>query len=326
MNGKLVSIIVPVYNVENYLEQCIYSAVSQTYKNIEVILVDDGSTDKSGMICDNYAAKDTRVIVIHKKNGGPSSARNAGIEKSKGDFIYFLDSDDFIAENTIATYVQYLEQFDADVFQGSVRYFYDIAEEQNAINRENLQVEVFNTKQALEMMMLDDKLCHNAAGSLFKAKLYEKIRFPDGVLYEDLATTFYVVKEANKILYCDDKRYYYRKRKGSIMNSPVKEKNMVLLDIVDRVMGDMVKFSSSLEKPALRKQVVTYLKMYSSILYSGKNAFPKERDRINSFIKKNGMKFLFSDCVRFKDKVKVIFFLMGRFPFSLVYRLSDSMR
>ena len=101
---------------------------------------------------------------------------------------------------------------------------------------------------------------------------------------------------------------------------------MVLLDIVDRVMEDMVNFSSSLEQAALRKQVVTYLKMYSSILYSGKNAFPKEQDRINRFIKKNAIYFLCSDCVRFRDKVKVIFFLMGRFPFLLLYRLSDSMR
>lgn len=326
MNGKLVSIIIPVYNVEMYLEQCINSVIYQTYKNIEVILVDDGSTDDSGTICDHFAEKDNRVTVIHKNNGGPSSARNAGIEICKGEFIYFLDSDDYIAEDTITKYVQYLEQFGADVMQGSVRYFSDNEADQTAINRDSLQVELFHTEQALKMMMLDYKLCHNAAGSLYKAKLFDKIRFPEGVLYEDLATTFYVMKEAGKILYCDDKRYYYRRREGSIMNSPVKEKNMVLLDVVDRVMGDMKDFSSSLEQAALRKQVVTYLKMYSSILYSGKNAFPKEQDRINRFVKQNGMKFLFSDCVRFKDKVKVIFFLMGRLPFSLVYRLSDSMR
>lgn len=95
MNGKLVSIIIPVYNVELYLEQCINSVIYQTYKNIEVILVDDGSTDQSGTICDHFAEKDNRVTVIHKNNGGPSSARNAGIETSKGEFIYFLDSDDY---------------------------------------------------------------------------------------------------------------------------------------------------------------------------------------------------------------------------------------
>lgn len=326
MNGKLVSIVIPVYNVEMYLEQCINSVIFQTYKNIEVILVDDGSTDDSGTICDRYTEKDNRVTVIHKNNGGLSSARNAGIEKSEGNYIYFLDSDDYIAEDTIAKYVQYLEQFGADVIQGSLCNFYDNVAGLTAINRDNLQVELFHTEQALKMMMLDHKLGHNAAGSLYKAKLYNKIRFPEGVLYEDLATTFYVIKEADKILYCDDKRYYYRKREGSIMNSPVKEKNMVLLDIVDRVMEDMVNFSSSLEQAALRKQVVTYLKMYSSILYSGKNAFPKEQDRINRFIKKNAIYFLCSDCVRFRDKVKVIFFLMGRFPFLLLYRLSDSMR
>ena len=107
--SKLVSVIIPVYNVERYLKKCIDSILNQTYKNLEIILVDDGSTDCSSKICDEYAKNDTRILVIHKANGGQSEARNIGISESKGEYIFFVDSDDYIEYNAIETMLEIAE-------------------------------------------------------------------------------------------------------------------------------------------------------------------------------------------------------------------------
>ena len=112
---ELISIIVPVYNVEQYLDDCLISIINQTYKNIEIILIDDGSTDKSGKICDEYAKKDSRIIVIHKENGGVSSARNAGLRIAKGAYIGFVDPDDWIAEDMYEVLYSNAKKYDADV-------------------------------------------------------------------------------------------------------------------------------------------------------------------------------------------------------------------
>lgn len=112
---ELISIIVPVYNVEQYLDDCLISIINQTYKNLEIILIDDGSTDKSGKICDEYAKKDSRIIVIHKENGGVSSARNAGLRIAKGAYIGFVDPDDWIAEDMYEVLYSNAKKYDADV-------------------------------------------------------------------------------------------------------------------------------------------------------------------------------------------------------------------
>lgn len=321
MEQDLVTTIIPVYNVEDYLEQCIDSVINQTYKNIEIILIDDGSTDNSGIICDKYGQRDQRIRVIHKENGGLSSARNTGLDIMEGKYVYFLDSDDYLALDLIEVYVELIKKYNADIVQGTFYEFYGNVNKEP--ERNNPYVDKFTTEEALRSMLLDRKLVHAAAGSLYKSVLYNDIRFPLGLLYEDLATTYYVVAKSQKIIRCDDSRYFYRMRLGSIMNSRVTEKDMVLLDIVDRVTDDMKKMYPALGAECLRKQIVVYLKFYSRILYTGMNSYMEYQQRIEEMLQSKSKEFMKLECVRYIDKMKIRTFLFGKHAFLSVYVLND---
>lgn len=320
---KLVSIIIPVYNVEEYLHECVDSVLAQTYKNLEIYLVDDGSTDNSGIICDDYLSKDKRIKVIHKQNGGLSSARNIAMDVMEGEYVYFLDSDDYISTDMIEKYVSLMDYFDADIVQGTSYEFWGKVNCSLDHTKIELKPEVFSTPEAIKNMLMDEKLCHAAAGSLYKTSLFADIRFPIGKLYEDFATSYYVVAKANKIIYIDDKRCFYRTRPGSIMNSAVTEKDMVLLDIADTIERDMVLLYPDLRLPAIRKKLVTNIKLYDRILNTGFTAFPDEQLRIKNNVRKHSKEFLQSKEVRLTDKAKVYIFLLGKLPFYVIYKFSD---
>lgn len=323
---ELVSIIIPVYNVEEYLDECIQSVINQTYKNLEIWIVDDGSKDSSGKMCDKYKEKDSRIKVIHKPNGGLSSARNAALDKITGEYVFFLDSDDYIALDFIETHLELMIKNDADVVMGTAYEF--LGEVKNTIDYSECDdtVEVFDVVTALKMMFLDDKLHHDAAGPLYKSYLFKSIRFPVGMLYEDFATTYYVINNAEKVVYIDDKRYFYRMRPGSIMNSKVTERDMVLLDIADKVAEDIPKLHPELQEAAVRKKVVTNVKLYSRILYTGLNSFKNEQKRIRNTVLENADVYLSSADVRKIDKLKVKVLSLGKILFYIMYRASDAMQ
>jgi len=321
--NELVTIIIPVYNVEEYLEQCIRSVISQSYKNIEVLLVDDGSTDSSGKICDEYKSIDDRICVIHKQNGGLSSARNAALNQMRGKYVLFLDSDDYIALDYIETHIELIIQNNADIIMGTLREFWgDLEDKLDYSNRNNI-VEIYDTISALRMMLMDDKLHHAAAGPIYKACLFENIRFPEGILYEDFATTYYLVCNAKKIIFLDDNRYFYRMRPGSIMNSKVTYKDMVLIEIANKVTEDMIERYPQLKYAAIRKVVITYIKLYSRILYTGLDSFEDEQKVIRKVIMNKKNDLFMSKEVRNVDKIKVTVFCIGKIPFYLMYRISD---
>ena len=326
MVEELVSIIIPVYNVEKFLNECVDSVLTQTYKNLEILLVDDGSTDNSGIICDDYLSKDQRIKVIHKKNGGLSSARNSAMDIMKGEYVYFLDSDDYISSDLIERYVSLMECFEADIVQGTSYEFWGDVNSKIDHSKLESKPEVFCTEEALKKMLMDEKLCHAAAGSLFKSCLFDNIKFPLGKLYEDFATTYYVVAKANKIVYIDDKRCFYRTRPGSIMNSAVTERDMVMLDIADDIERDMVSQYPKLRLPAIRKKIVTNVKLYNRILNTGFFSFRNEQIRIQNNVKNNAKDFLGYEEVRKVDKVKVRFFLLGKIPFYVLYKVSDAIQ
>lgn len=323
MKTELVSIIIPVYNVEKYLKQCVESAINQTYKNLEIWLIDDGSKDSSGKICDEYKKLDSRIKVIHKENGGLSSARNAALDLAKGKYLYFLDSDDLISLDLIETYLNLIKEYDVDVVMGTSYEFYGNIDMNIDHIKQNTKPEKYSNVDALKLMLLDEKLHHAAAGPLFSADLYESIRFPVGMLYEDYATTYYVILKSKGILYIDDNRCYYRMRPGSIMNSKVTEQDMVLLDISDTISNDIVKEYPELMDPAIRKKVVVYLKFYSRILDTGFGAFKNEQYRIRETLANCEKAFLVADCVRKTDKIKMRAFKMGKISFYLVYKMSN---
>lgn len=208
---ELISVIVPVYNVEAYVAKCIESIQNQSYQHLEIILVDDGSTDDSGDICDQYAAYDDRIKVIHQENGGISAARNTGIEAANGDYITFVDSDDYIAPNMYEDMLYILKDNDLDILECTAFRDKDgtIIEGCN-----DGSLEIFNRHEALKMAMHD---CFIAVWSqMYKRSAIGDVRFPVGRKFEDTAVSYLFIANTNRVGHINRCYYYYRLNPNSI--------------------------------------------------------------------------------------------------------------
>ena len=240
--NELISVIVPVYNVEAYLKKCVDSIINQTYKNIEIILIDDGSTDSCGEICDLCAANDERIIVIHKENGGLSDARNAGIEIHKGKYVTFVDSDDWVEPTYVEQLYRLLIENDADL---SVCDFRCVYNENNSHDSPTSDQKVFvwNRKEALTMLLSGNKMSTSAWAKLYKCKYFmEKgIRYPKGRLYEDIPVTYSILLNANKIVYGCYTLYNYFIRSNSISNSSFTPQKMHVIEHMEAVTQQILK-------------------------------------------------------------------------------------
>lgn len=225
----LVSVVIPVYNVEPYLHECVASVVEQTYTNIEIILVDDGSTDSSGTLCDEFALSDSRICVFHKKNGGLSDARNYGILRSHGSLISFIDSDDYVSSNYIMHLYQALVRGKTDIATTSICIFRE-GEPPKEHKRDTAEFHVYDACEALEDMLYMRHLEPNAFPKIYKKELFDTIQYPVGKLYEDIATTTKLIDKAGKIAYLDENDYYYRIRPNSIQTASFNPKKLDLLD------------------------------------------------------------------------------------------------
>ncbi len=215
----LVSVIVPVYNVEKYLAKCIDSIIAQTYQNLEIILVDDGSTDSSPAICDEYALIDRRIKVVHKSNGGLSDARNCGINISKGDFICFIDSDDYIAEDMLKIL---LTQMLKDGSGMAICNFLYVDEQGKSIEERNGYLPIQNGIFTKEEILIQTAQTHFAPytaawNKLYKKSLFENIEFPYGKTIEDAFVAHEIVDKCSKISCIERPLYYYVQRNDSIM-------------------------------------------------------------------------------------------------------------
>ncbi len=210
---KLVSVIVPVYATEAYLDKCVRSIVEQTYRNLEIILVDDGSPDNSPEMCDRWAEADCRIKVIHKKNGGLSSARNAGIDCATGDYLSFVDSDDWIALNLFERVMWIFESHDPDIVTFDCNRINEKGEIYAAT--ENITDRMLSQEEALTEL-LKGNINNYAWNKVYKKKVFSKIRFPVGRVWEDMAISYKLFLNAEKIYSCPAALYYYFTRSDSI--------------------------------------------------------------------------------------------------------------
>ena len=247
MNKDLISIVVPIYKVEKYLKKSIDSIINQTYKNLEIILVDDGSPDNCGKICDEYKEKDSRIKVIHKKNGGLSDARNAGIDIAIGEYIAFVDPDDYIAEN----YVQEL---------------YNLCIENNTLLSE-CNFEKFNSEDKIEIEQNKTKNIYTGRemaerlyskdlirtivvwNKLYKMEIFKNLRFPKGKINEDEFVNYKIFYNLDKVAITNEKLYYYRYAPDSIMNRKFNEKRLDLIDALE----ERIKFYKERKEKELYK-------------------------------------------------------------------------
>ena len=207
-----ISIIVPVYNVEKYIKRCLDSIIAQTFEDIEIILVDDGSTDSSGIICDEYSKVDTRVRVIHKKNGGLSSARNAGIEAARGEFLGFIDSDDYISSDMFEVLYRNMVRERADL---SICGIYQCYEGKKP-RRNNPWYRVLTAEEAIVIAFRGKRFSVNAVNKLYRKALFNCIRYPEGKATEDAYVIVDVLSQCNRVVATSEQKYFYFHREGSI--------------------------------------------------------------------------------------------------------------
>lgn len=229
----LVSVVVPIYNVELYLKECVDSILSQTYKNIEVILVDDESPDLCGKICDDYAALDGRIKVVHKKNGGLSDARNAGMKVATGDLITFVDSDDYISKEFVKILFDAMSENNSDIAIANMKRTSRRNDKNTVID---WKVSSYKTEDALIRMLYGTPFGTSACGKLFKSSLFAGVEFPYGKFSEDLFTIYKTILKSKNVTYVGfDGYFYYYRDEGSIVVSGYKEKHLEALDAIDDI-------------------------------------------------------------------------------------------
>ena len=219
----LISIIVPVYKVEQYLPKCIESILAQTYRNLEILLVDDGSPDTCGAICDAYAAKDDRIQVIHKENGGLSSARNAGMDIARGEYFGFVDSDDWIEPEMYETLISGILKYGAKVAYGG-RYDVDGMTGEKTIGLCPQKEECISGMEMLGRVFLWDNCDSAAWDKLYHRSLFDEIRYPHGLINEDIAIFYRLMELADKVAMCNKPLYNYLHRENSITTAKISDK------------------------------------------------------------------------------------------------------
>lgn len=226
MADTMISVIIPVYNVEQYLPQCVESILAQTYPRLEIILVDDGSTDGSGRLCDALAQRDGRIRVIHKPNGGLSDARNAGTEACNGEFVFYLDSDDYLEQDAIMALVRIQSESQAEIVIGNYSYTY--ADHEDIAQPDTGTIQKYTRKEAISLLM-QGKLQTFAWGKLIRADIAKRHPFPVGKLFEDHFWTHLVFQDCETVVYSSKPMVHYRQRGNSISYTF----NLKRLDIIE---------------------------------------------------------------------------------------------
>ena len=266
----MISVVVPIYKVELYLPRCIESIINQTYTDLEIILINDGSPDRCGEICDEYAEKDNRIRVIHKENGGLSDARNAGIAIAKGELITFVDSDDYIAPDMIEYLFAKMKQHDADiticayqsVYNESTKFEYIATLDDNVI---------MSGVEAMDALFTMKSYAHVAAwGKLFKTELFTKtdISFPVGRINEDLFTTYQLFYHSTKVVNSSRKLYYYYHRSNSIMRQAFSLKNLDAVEAARQAIEFVSNNNLPLVDQVQYQYIVVSMGCINSIVYT----------------------------------------------------------
>jgi len=316
----LISVIIPVYKVEPYLRRCIDSVLEQTYSNLEILLVDDGSPDNCPQICDEYVLLDSRVRVIHKENGGVSSARNVGLDCCKGEFISFVDSDDFVAKTFIEELLSGVQSCDADI---SIVSFKPFKQEDEISNRADLkkinfqQVSLDALLECCSSIVTFTSMRTNASwNKLYKRSLFENVRFPEGRLYEDLGTTFKLLFDSARIVSSKKQLYFYRLRDDSIIgNRPFSIKYMDLLKSIHEAMD----WLSSHGRPDLAKQFIPPALMSGIYSWWGLKCVIGDLEKAKQVLKNTrGLAKNVVVTPYFNRKQKMIFLILLQFPFLYV--------
>lgn len=313
----LITIVVPIYKVEQYINKCIDSIINQTYTNLEILLVDDGSPDNCGKICDDYAEKDSRIHIIHKKNGGLSDARNAGIEIAKGEYITFIDSDDYVEDDYIEYLFGLIKEFNS--FIAVCTHYIKHPNGKIDSNSSTKRFSITSIK-FLERMLYHDIIDISAWAKLYKTDLFCDIKYPVGKIFEDAGTTYKLIDKCDKIACGFESKYYYMLRKNSIVTSEFNLKKLDLIDMTNEMTEYLNKKYPELKTATLRRQAYAYLSTLRQMVSSSK-LYREEERKILNFIKLHRKELLLNHKVPVRDKFAIVTLLFGVNSFAFCWRI-----
>lgn len=285
METALISVIVPVYNVAQYLEKSIASIQQQTYQNLEIILVDDGATDESGRLCEQIAEQDERVLVYRKENEGLSQARNDGLKQAHGDYVIFIDSDDYLHPEMIASLYQQLVKEDADVSSCGVMNVYANSESPQTENQDDYFI--CDTETFLREYLIGEKIPGTICNKLIKKEIAAQLTFPKGLIYEDAYYHFDLIKVAKKYVVNTKPYYYYFHRGDSITTKPYAKKDLAYIDIYQKFYTEVVKEYPNLTEVAFFRLAYAHFFILDKMLLDDNFKEFKDYPRIYGYLKKH---------------------------------------
>lgn len=326
----LISIIIPVYNVEKYLGYCIDSVLKQTYHNIQVILVDDGSTDTCSNICDAYKLKDNRVEVIHKKNGGLSDARNTGLKSIKGDYICFVDSDDRISPVMIEKLYKALIDNNSDIsICGIEDIFIDVPKEESLFDGYFQRITVLSGELATEYILEDKKILAYVCNKMFRSELFKGIEFPIGKRFEDMYITHELTHLAKNVVVIPDKLYIYYHHSQSISSTNTLQNYNDICGAYLKRLDFTIKFCPSMYKEVLKQTTIGCINFYNLILKEPKSSINFDSSYVKSFLKKNRKDIIQSGLIPIKYKIYCLCIsyltLVYNISFSFLHRIMNNL-
>ncbi len=316
----LISVVIPVYNVESYLRRCLDTVLAQTYQNIEIIIVDDGSTDSSGRICREYASKDSRIVVIRQENGGLSSARNTGIHYAHGRFITFIDSDDTVQKDMIVYLYHLISIFKCSM---SLCCLTTVFTASGKIKKSgNGQECRINAHDAIESMLYHGFVDTSACAKLYDISLFATIRFPERKLFEDIGTTYKLFIKSGYIACGFKNKYNYFVRQNSIVTRTFSKEKLDLLEMTDTMANRVLDLYPDLKKAVLRRQVYArFSTLNQMITHGGWHAFPGQRMSMITYIKKYGKHLLYDPKVPNRDKMAILALLISPSFYVFLWKL-----
>ena len=313
----LISIIVPVYNVEKYLRCCIDSICRQENINKEIILVNDGSTDSSGAICDEYAIKYPDIVVIHKENGGLASARNAGLDAMNGSYVGFIDSDDYIAKDMYTALLMAMQETNSKVtccgWDRVTEYDTQALVKET---KESISRKVYTKEEAMRSLFLNEGMTYSACDKLFEANLFEENRFPSGNMpSEDIPCIYQILKNAGRIVHIGMNKYYYRVVTNSISQKQFTSKNMSTVLYMQQIYEDIIIEDITLREEAFFALVQCIGSVYARLMRDGKNKECKrEKQQMEAFLRKNSLKVVRSKYLTRNAKIVSLSIMIKCYP------------
>lgn len=310
MSEDKISVIIPAYKVEAYIGKCIESVAGQTYDNMEIILVDDGSPDRCGEICEEYAQKDARIKVVHRQNGGLSAARNSGLEAATGKYVLFVDSDDYIHKNMVERMYNVAVEKQADVV---VCDYMKVDEgEEAAQTQESGDVIEITDENRLDYMFGNTKIVFTVTwNKLYKRDLFQNIRFPEGKVHEDEFVTYKILHLAEKVYYLKEELYYYVQRKSSIMGEGANVKTLQRLDAFQ----ERIQYYRSRKMTSYEYQMLNnyryFLNDFLDKVYKQGKCTKAEVKPYVQFIRKENLLHIWKYNISFKTKLGYVLYALA---------------